>query len=228
MHSRRRRRAAVVQKFQHAVAGVFLLLQGLQSLRAHPAGMALVIAIVEVVTSAALIVAMIRAGRAMRRHTAAHSHAHGGIDWIDVTIAGVLGAEALEKWHATHHIARPTILLALVLLAMGLLHGRIAAWGAARRALRATPTGLSVPLRGPFGRRDLAWNEIKAITIGAREAVIQPRTGYTRRIDLDDLENPAEVIAALDEARGRLAAAQPPPVLPSPAAIPAVSDPPTL
>src|SRR4051794_32830500 len=126
--SRRRQRAALVQKFQHVVAGVFLLFQGLTTLGRHPDGAELAIAIVEVVTSAALMAATVRALRRRRRPAGgAAGPAHHGVDWMDVLIAAVLGAEALEHWPPAHPLPRPTILLAVSLLASGLLHGRLAA-----------------------------------------------------------------------------------------------------
>ena len=213
MASRKRQRAALVQKIQHAVGGVFLLLQGLGTLQNGPEGMELGIAIVEVVTSGLLIVALARAIRKLRRpalqaHRPAHApHDHGGhsgIDWIDILIAGVLGAEVLEKWHATGHLARPTVLLALVLVGIGLLHGRIAAFGARRRALRISAAGVSVPLRRPFARRELSWSQIKAID--PRQALIELRSGERHRIDLADVEDAPPVVSALEEAQRRHAA----------------------
>ena len=211
LQSRRRQRAAFAQKLQHAVAGVFLLFQGLNTLRHGPEGLELTIAVVEVVTSGLLIVAMIRAIRQLRkRNPGAPGHVHHGIDWVDVLIAAVLGAEALEHWHTTHHLPRPTILLAVSLLVIGLLHARIAAAGGRRRALRVGATGLSIPRRRFFARDTVGWEQIGRITIAAREAVIQTRTGPSRTIDLADLDNAAEVIAALEEAQRRLASLPPP------------------
>ncbi|MEO7273117.1 MAG: hypothetical protein ABI211_14055, partial [Vicinamibacterales bacterium] len=210
LQSRRRQRAAFAQKLQHAVAGVFLLFQGLNTLGHGPEGAELAIAVIEVVTSGLLVVALIRAVRQMRRGGGADGHAHHGIDWVDVLIAGVLAAEALEHWHTTHHLPRPTIVLALSLLVIGLLHGRIAAAGGRRRALRVGPSGLIIPRRRFFGREAFSWSQTARITIGDREAVIETRTG-PRRIDLADLDNANQVVAALHDAQRRLGAAPPPP-----------------
>jgi hypothetical protein len=41
-------------------------------------------------------------------------------------------------------VKRPTLLLAVVMMTIGLLHGRLAAWGQRRRALRLTASGLAI------------------------------------------------------------------------------------
>jgi hypothetical protein len=206
LRSRRQRRAALVQKLQHAVPAIPLLFHGISALTEHAAGPALTLGVIEVVTSVVLLGAMLRAVRQLRsRAPVAHGHGHG-IDWIDVFIAGVLAAEALERWHADHHVARPTILLAVVMLGLGLAHGRILAFGDRKRAMRVTADGLSIPRR-PFGRLTLRWSELDRISVNGGEAVVHARDGRTRRIDLDDLENPREVVAALEEASRRSEAA---------------------
>ena len=48
----------------------------------------------------------------------------------------MLSVEAYAKYHATAHIPRPTILLAVTMFTIGMLHGRIAAWGDRRREMR--------------------------------------------------------------------------------------------
>ena len=224
LESRRRQRAAFAQKLQHAVAGVFLLFQGLNTLSHGPEGLELAIAVIEVVTSGLLMVAMIRVVRQLRRRdSGGQGHAHHGIDWVDVLIAAVLGAEGLEHWHTTHHLPRPTIVLALSLLVIGLMHGRIAAAGGRRRALRVGPTGLTVPHRRFFGREVFSWNQIAGITIGTREAVIEIRNGPSRTIDLADLDNASQVVAALQDAQSRVPTAPPPPPALSPVVAPALS-----
>jgi hypothetical protein len=114
--------------------------------------------------------------------------------------------EVLERWHTNHHVRRPTVFLAVITLALGLAHGRIAAFSARRRALRVTAHGISIRRR-PFGRFTRRWDQVRDITIDAREAVVHTHDGTKRRIDLQDLQNAPEVIAALEEGRRRTAAA---------------------
>ena len=67
-----------------------------------------------------------------------------------------------------------------------------------------TPTTLT---RGPFRRRFSArWDDVAAIDINDREALIQTLQGVHQRINLADLANAADVIAALRDARQRLRA----------------------
>jgi hypothetical protein len=201
LRSRRTRRAILAQKLQHGVVGAALLSQGIATLAGRPAGIELGLGVIEVVTSVLLLGALARAFRQLRSaKPALHTH-HGGIDWIDIFVAGVLAAEALERWHTHHRIPRPTILLILVTLTVGVAHGRIASFGDRRRALRLTPEGISIPKR-PFGRFTRGWDQVRAITIGPREAVVEAVDGR-RRIDLVDLENAPEVVAALEEAGRR-------------------------
>jgi hypothetical protein len=165
----------------------------------------LALGVIEVGTSALRLGAIVRAVRRVRHGTPGpRSHAHSpGVDWIDVFVAGVLGAEALERWHTHHHIARPTILLAITVLTLGIAHRRIAAFAQRKRSLRVTYNGISIPRR-PFGRFTAKWSELDAITIGEREASVRARAGRSRRVDLTDAENGSEVRAALDTARERL------------------------
>ena len=81
----------------------------------------------------------------------------------------MLAVEAYAKYHANGHIARPTILLAVFMLGLGLAHGRLAAWGDRRRQLRIDDDGISLPGR-LFRRHTLAWAEVASIawTIAAR------------------------------------------------------------
>jgi hypothetical protein len=148
---------------------------------------------------AASIVQTLRA----TRQPGTHSHDRHEIDWIDIWAAGVLFAEAAERWHLRHHIARPTILTALVTLAFGLFHGRIVAFGRRRRGLRITDEGLSVAGR-PFRRFRAPWSEIASISLGERSAEIRTRAGRVRRIDFTDLHNAGSVRAALEDANQRV------------------------
>ena len=125
---------------------------------------------------------------------------------MDVWAAGVLFAEAAEKWRTRGHIWRPETLAALATLGVGLMHGRLAAAGERRRSLRVTSEELSIGGRLRFSRRFTArWSEIAAIEIGEREATVRTHRGKTRRINLADLENAPAVRAALQEAERRLA-----------------------
>jgi hypothetical protein len=210
LRSKRRERALLAQKLQHGAPAVVLLASGLQALREQPHGFALSLALFEVASSALLIGTVIRALRQARRpaNAAASAHPHHGVDWIDVFTAGVLFAEAGERYHMTHHIARPTILMAVTLLTVGLLHGRILRRFGKRQTLRVEEDGLYVGGK-PFRSITARWADVTSIDVGERYATILIRGGRQRKLDLSDLEGAQHVRHALGVAQGRLLPAEP-------------------
>jgi hypothetical protein len=207
LHSRRLKRALAAQKLNHAVPTVGLIFSGLQALRHGAGGFELVLAIVEIVTSAFLIGSIAKSIRAVRaRTTPVAAHQDHGIDWVDIWAAGVLLAEAGERWHLHHHIARPIILNALLTLGLGLTHGRMTAFRQRRRSMRLSDDGIHVPGK-PFLSFRARWKDITAVRISETFAEIRTRAGHVRRLDLLDLENAAEVRVALQEAQRRVEAA---------------------
>jgi hypothetical protein len=204
IHSRRLKRALAVQKLNHAVPTVGLIFSGLQALRHGAGGFELALAIVEIVTSAFLIGSLVKGIRAARSKTtpADRGHRHG-VDWVDIWAAGVLFAEAGERWHLRHHLARPIILNALLTLALGLAHGRLSAFRQRRRSMRLTNEGLCVPGK-PFMSFRARWKDVAAVNISDAFAEIRTRSGRVRRLNLRDLENAAEVRVALQEAQRRV------------------------
>ncbi len=220
LRSRRHERALVAQKFQHMVPASGLLLAGAQALRDGAHGGEIALAIVEIVTSAALVVSFVRHVRAARKpHATSPAHAAHGVDWFEIFAAGVLGAEALERWYLDHHIARPTILIAVITLALGLSHGAISTRRARRRVLHIDAVGVRIGGR-PFRTFFAAWPDVAAITLAPALAEVHTRSGVTRRLHLDDLHDAERVRAAVAAAQAHLEMLrQPPPA-------PAVSGPP--
>lgn len=201
--SRRRARGEALQKIQHAVPAVGLLFAGVQGLSAGAHGFELALALTEVATSALLVGAIARSVRRVRAHGRLGLDHAEGVEWIDIWAAGVLFAEAAERWHLTGHLARPTILTALVTLALGLFHGRLAAFIGRRRSLRVGDEGIYVSAR-PFRTLRATWPELAEITTSERVGVIRTRAGRIRRLDFTDLENADAVRAALDAARVKM------------------------
>jgi hypothetical protein len=203
LQSRRRRRGSVAQKINHIVPAFSLAAGGGQLLMSGARGAELALAFAELVTSALFIAGIVRDVRASRRPAGDRDHAHG-IDWTDVFAAGMLLAEAAERWHVRHRVPGPTLLTAAATLGVGLFHGRLAARRQRRRSLRITAEGVWVGGR-PFRSWSAPWHDIATIEVGERDAEIRTRTGRRRRIDLLDMENAADVRAALIEARARVA-----------------------
>jgi hypothetical protein len=210
LHSRRRQRGVLAQKLQHVIAGAGLFFSGMQSLSAGAHGLELALAIAGMITAGLLIAAFARAVRGVARARGTHAHPahhHHAVDWIDIFAAAMLFAEAAEKYHLRGHIWRPETLAAVATLAIGLLHGRLAARNEQRRSMRLTGDHLVIGGRNKFVRRFTArWDEIADISIGDREASIRTHQGKTRRLNLADLENAPAVRDALTRAQERLAA----------------------
>ncbi|MEA2562723.1 MAG: hypothetical protein QOH06_4227 [Acidobacteriota bacterium] len=200
----RKDRARRLQKLQHAVPAVALLGAGAQRLMHGQRGLGLALAVGELVVSALLLRSAAKELAAVRRPEAAQHH--HGVDWFDIFAAGVLVAEALEHWHHTGHLPRPTLVLAALTLAMGLFHRQFTGWIGPRRLLRIDEDGIR--LRSRFRRQFFApWPEVEHIDLDEGKARIVARGGAERRIDLADLRNASEVRQALLAAQERLASA---------------------
>lgn len=207
LRSRRLQRGQFVQKLNHVIPALGLLAAGTQALTEGARGFDLALAVVEIGTSAMLVVTVARGLRIMRHPPAQggqHSPAAHTVDWIDIWAAGVLFAEAAERWHSKHHIARPTILTGVLTLGLGLFHGRIAAAGWRRRAIRLTDAGIYIGGK-PFRKFRAPWREVASISIADRTAEVRSRGGKVRQLDFGDLENASEVRAVLEVARSRMA-----------------------
>jgi hypothetical protein len=197
----------LLQKMQHGAPAVVLLGSGLQALREGVHGLGFALALFEIATSVLLIGSVIpELGRARRKANPAQApplHHHHGVDWIDVFTAAVLAAEVWEHHHVTGHIKRPTVLLALSLLVIGLLHGKIIRRAEKRFTLRVEDEGLYVggkPLRAMRAK----WSEIASIDVGERFGTIRLKNGRQKTLDLPDLEGSNHVRAALATAQQRL------------------------
>jgi hypothetical protein len=196
----------LAQKIEHAAPVAALLGQAFSTLRSEPHGVELALAVIEIVASALLVISLVRAFRAVGK-APAHAPHHRHIDWVDLSVAGVLAVEALERWHSKHRIAGPTILTAVVLVVLGLFHDRIG-WGSRRRrTLRAGDDELYIGGR-PFMAFRAKWNEIASIDVADRWATVRTRSGRQRRLDLSDLDDAAAVRQVLEVARARVEAAQ--------------------
>jgi hypothetical protein len=198
LQSRRRDRAALVQKIQHVAPAVAVLFAGLQTLRSGGDGVGGVIAVAEIVTGALIVGAFARNLRAWRR--GAHARPHGphahGVDWVDLFVSAMLAVEVWEHWHTTGHIRRPTVLLSAATLILGLLHGRFMAAAQRRSALRITDAGVRVGF-SKLRSFSASWPEIAGIDVSDTRARVVLKSGRTRDINLSDLHNAAEVSAAI-------------------------------
>ncbi len=203
---RRAEKGRFLQKLQHAIPSVVVLGDGLSHLQHDPHGASLALGVAEVAVSALVIGSVVRGVIKLRAMAAAPAaHAHHGVDWIDIFLGAMLLVEAYAKFHANGRMARPTILLAVVLIVVGILHGRIAAWGERRLELRVNEHGISVPGRF-FRRLTLAWAEVAEITVGPATARLIAVDGRDQSLDLADAINAEPLRHALANAAARLEA----------------------
>jgi hypothetical protein len=205
VHYRRVQRGQFLQKVQHAIPSFVVLGDGISHLQHDPHGISLALGVAEVVVSVLVIVSVIRGLRKLLAGGAEQHGAHHGIDWIDVFLGAMLLVEAYAKYHATHHVPRPTILLGVVMIGIGLLHGHIAERGARRLALRVDDDGISVPGRF-FRRLSLPWSQVAEITIGPSMARVIAVDGRDQQLNLADAINAGAIRSLLAEAQTRLAA----------------------
>jgi len=210
LRSKRQQKAKAIQKLNHAVPAIGLLLAGQQAIAEGHHGFGFYLGVFELASAFALIVLTLREIRQAvlpRRgelHDHATHHVHG-VDWVDIAAGFVLVAEALEHWHVTGHIQRPTVFSALTTFVLGLSHGRLTAARARKRVLRVDEQGIFVGGR-PFKVRKLEarWGDVASVEVGERWGVITTRRGRIRKLDLADLEGEAHVRHALAEAQRRI------------------------
>lgn len=199
--SRRRERVQLFQKLQHAVPAPVLLSDGMNRLTDHAALWSVALGVAEVTASAVVIVALFQAIR-RQRQPAAHAHHAHGIDWIDIFLGVMVLVEVLVHHHETGRIPRPTLLLGVTLIVVGLAHGWLLERASRRRALRVTDDGISVGKKF-FRRFAVRWPEIAEIHVSDARGYVIARDGREHRFDFDDLQAPADVRNALHAAQAR-------------------------
>jgi len=204
LRSKRQALAKALQKMNHVIPAIGLFLAGQQAIREGHGGAGFYLGVLELVSSAALIVLFLREVRSaarplLRAHPPHLAHpSHHGIDWVDIAAGFVLVAELLEHWHLTHHIQRPIVFSAITTFGFGLFHGRLVEKRSRTRVLRVDETGIFVGGRPLKARRlEAAWRDVASIDVGPRWAVITTRTGRSRTLDLPDLEQEARARTAL-------------------------------
>jgi hypothetical protein len=204
--SRRRERVQLLRKFQHGVPALVLFLEGLERILTREGdwnrwlGTAEAFAGMLVLGAIARDIGRLRWGAGHttpRQRVPLHQ-----VDWTDICLAALLSAEVAAHRVETGLWRRPTLLLAILTLAVGLAHGRITAFMAKRHALHVTDAGVSVG--GRFRRFTARWADIDRIDIAEKTAAIVMRDGRTQTFDLIDIRHGNDVTRALTRARTRL------------------------
>jgi hypothetical protein len=205
--SKRRERVQLAQKLQHALPAVVLLFEGFARMsRPGPLDPSRWLGAFEAGTSFLVLAAVARSVAGLRDGSAPprRRHVHPSqVDGVDIALGLMLAIEVIVDRVEMGYWRRPSILLAVATLVVGLCHGRLATWSASRRAMRVTDAGVSVGTRF-FRRRAFAWGEIERIDIEERTASIVGRDGRAHAFDLRDLRHAHDVTRALTRARARL------------------------
>jgi len=194
----------VLQKLEHAVPSVVLLVDGFRRFAAEPTPLSIGLAIAEVATSALVLRAFAVAARHAFKHDAG-SHVHHGPDWLDIFMGAMVLTEVFVHYHETGHITRPKLMLASSLVFIGILHGKQESFVHRRRSLTVDDTGVRARVR-LTKRLNASWDDIERIDVGPRYLTIATRAGRELTIDGDDLMNAHDVRVAMEQARDQLQA----------------------
>ena len=127
---RRRATARLLQKVQHALPVYVLVQEGAHALSEGAEGWHRWLAITEVVVSVAVLISLAAAFKEHAKHRRLKTapHLHTGIDWIDIFLGALCFTEAWAKYMENGHIARPTLVLGVVMILFGLFGGKYLAW----------------------------------------------------------------------------------------------------
>ncbi len=159
----------------------------------------------------------------MRRSRSAMAHRAHGVGWVDIFAAAVTAVEAAHLQHKGK-VGLPIAygLLAVLLLAFGLMHERLHGL----RRLVVDAQGFDIRT-APWSRLRLAWADVADLRTVEQVMTVVGHDGRTHRLDLHDAVGGEAVIAALE--RHAAAALAPPPQDPpgdSPPASPEPGGPP--
>ena len=186
--SRRAARVQRVQAARHVLVGLLLAVSGYDAIReGHHASWLDVVAI----TSGVLLLAAFAVE--MRRTRRGADHAHQGVGWVDIFAAVVTGVEAAHLHHKGK-VGLPFAygLVALILLLLGLLHGRLQRL----RRLVVDEHGFDIRM-APWSRTRLAWSEVADVQEAGRIVTVVTRAAQQRRFDLRDADHGEAVVEAL-------------------------------
>lgn len=195
IHSRAAQRVHRVHGARHAALGVALAMSGVS---AWSAGTATWLDLVGLAGGLGVLVAFAVELRRDRRiqigsEVAAHSH---GVGWADVGAALVT---AVEAWHL-HHQGKHGLpvaygFTAVVLLAVGVLHGRLSG----RRRLRISPQGIDFRA-GVWREVHVPWSDIVEMQGDGHRMVVRRRSEPAVTLDCATALNAPELMAALTSA----------------------------
>lgn len=185
-------------KLQHFLAGVPLLVVGLNKFLHDPDERAM--AALEVLIAAAVIIAFLKELRA-DLHSIRHrdgTHAHSAVGWFDIA-AGIL--LIYEAFHGAHHkpgYLRPQFLSGVTTLCLGIFHGRLQKLKARAAYIKLDEGGFYYR-RNRFRKLKLNWADVADITDTSKRVEFRLNDGSTRALSLSTFRNAEEIRHAILE-----------------------------
>lgn len=203
IHSRSAERVHRVHGARHAVIGVAL---AISSVSAWGFGTATWLDVVGLGGGLCVLMAFVlelRRDRRARTRSEAKAHRHG-VGWVDVSAAVVT---AVEAWHL-HHQGKQGLpiaygVAAVLLLAAGMLHGRVSQ----RRRLRISPQGIDFRT-GVWRGMQVGWSDIVEMHGHGNRVIVQRRDQPAVTLDCSNALNAPELLNALEAAAATYLGAQ--------------------
>jgi hypothetical protein len=184
LDDRRLERASKAEAFQQAIAAVVLFSAGYDRFESSTGG-ALIFAAALIAAGGMLLWTAFRAFR-------------GKVPWHPGLLNLAAGVALLTEWAVKlaadgGKIIKPSLVMAVLSLGLGLFHPFIERRRASHRFLRLDADGISYR-RGGFRRFDVRWDALESISVLPKEILFQRRSGRPHRIPLRHLGNAAEVV----------------------------------
>jgi len=193
LEDRRVHAADWIQKFQHLLAGVPLLMVGIGKLAE---GSEISMALLEITIAFGVFVTF--AKEAYTASKGRHAASHSPISWFDLAAGILLIFEAFHGHRVKPGYLRPQFLSGVVTLMLGLVHGRLHARRSRRRYLKLDESGLEFR-NGPFRRFAFAWSDLASVDLAGKRAVFFRKDGGQRTLRLTHIINRGEVHQALTD-----------------------------
>ncbi|MCG3118241.1 MAG: hypothetical protein ALAOOOJD_00404 [bacterium] len=183
------KRKKFARSFNHVLAGVLLLLLGVENLSQHGREH-LIFAILSILAGAAVLVAFVRELR-----QSAHPEPHG-VNWVDVFAGIVILLEAWHKYKPEKGFQPATLLfiVGIVSLGFGIFHGKLAKFA----RLHCDANGFFARM-SPFKKLQMAWQDIAAVQLEPSAIHITAKNQRRHRLSLRLVENRSAVTTFFDD-----------------------------
>jgi hypothetical protein len=183
------KRKKFARSFNHVLAGVLLLLLGIENLSQHGSEH-LVFALLSIVAGAAVFIAFVREIR-----QPAHTKPHG-VNWVDVFAGVIILLEAWHKYKPEKGFQPATLLFVagILIFCMGILHAKLAQLA----RLSCDANGFFARM-SPFRKLQLLWQDIAAVQLESAAIRITTKNDREHKLSLRLVENKTAVTTFFDD-----------------------------